>query len=173
MPEHRPETPDGLSDLESFLWNDFEAGLADWQAWVRRKMPNTSRAVATAAFHHGMRLHVALRSLQAVNSGIRIDEAVAGHEAFNDLIAHYVIQPRLGEDGRLCFASDSPGDPVVRLVVMVMEALQSGDWRRFKLCREPTCRASYYDASRAAAKTWCSMATCGSRDKMRRYRARA
>jgi predicted RNA-binding Zn ribbon-like protein len=55
---------------------------------------------------------------------------------------------------------------------MALEALQSGIWRRFKLCHDPTSRASYYDVSKAAAKTWCSMETCDSRNKMRRYRAK-
>jgi predicted RNA-binding Zn ribbon-like protein len=51
--------------------------------------------------------------------------------------------------------------------------MQMGDWGRFKLCRDPACCASYYDASKSAAKTWCSMETCGSRNKMRRYRAKS
>ena len=53
------------------------------------------------------------------------------------------------------------------------DAMQAGQWRRFKLCRDPSCRASFYDASKAAAKNWCAMQTCGSRNKMRRYRARS
>lgn len=170
MPEHRAETPGRFSDLESFLWNDFEAGRGDWNAWVRRKMPDGSGATA-AAFHHGMRLHAALRSLQAANSGFRSGEEGAGRETLNSLIVHYLIQPRLDEDGELILASDR-ANPVVRLILLALEALQTDVWRRFKLCREPTCRASYYDASKAAAKTWCSMETCGSRNKMRRYRAR-
>lgn len=173
MPEHRAGTPGTLSILESFLWHDFEAGLSDWRAWLLRKMPDTSKAAAEAAFRHGMQLHSTLRSLQAANSGILIGkEAAASREKLNRLIARYRIQPRLGEDREFSLTSDSLANPVVRLILMALEALQSGLWRRFKLCHEPTCRASYYDASKAAAKTWCSMETCGSRNKMRRYRAK-
>jgi predicted RNA-binding Zn ribbon-like protein len=173
MPEHRVETPSRLRDLESFLWHDFAAGLADWTAWVRRKMPHIPHSATKAAFEYSMQLHVALRALQAANSGIRIGDKAAGRGALNGLIARYLIQPRLNEDGQVSLAADGPQDPVVLLVLMALDAMQCDVWRRFKLCRETTCRASYYDASKAAAKTWCSMETCGSRNKMRRYRARA
>lgn len=100
-------------------------------------------------------------------------EIAASHELLNRLIASYRIEPRLGENGEISLATNKPADPVAGLILMVLDALQSGFWRRFKLCHEPTCSASYYDASKAAAKTWCSMQTCGSRNKMKRYRARS
>ena len=174
MPEHRLGTPSRYRDLESFLWHDFEAGRSDWKAWVSRKMPDTSIAAAEVAFRPAMQLHRALRSLQAANSGMRIGkELAAAHEMLNRLIAHYRIQPHLGEDGGISLAPNKPADPVASLILMMLDALQSGFWRRFKLCHEPTCRASYYDASKASAKIWCSMQTCGSRNKMKRYRAKA
>jgi len=173
MPEHRPETPAKYRDLESFLWHDFEAGRSDWKVWLHRKLPGHSSSAAAATFQRAMQLHAALRSLQAANSGMRIGkELAASHEVLNRLIAGYRIEPRLGEDGQISLATGKPADPVAGLMLMVLEALQSGFWRRFKLCHEPTCRASYYDASKAAVKTWCSMQTCGSRNKMKRYRAR-
>ena len=173
MPEHGAATPAGLAALESFLWRDFEAGGQDWRAWVRRELPDLPDAAAEAAFHQAMRLHDALRVLQAANSGISSHEPAATPEALNRLIAHCRIRPRLDQDGVFRLASDRPADPVARLVLAVLDAMRSGAWRRFKLCRDPTCSASYYDASKAAARSWCSMETCGSRDKMRRYRARA
>ena len=174
MPEHRPETPAKYRYLESFLWHDFEAGRSDWKVWLHRKLPGHSPAVAAATFQRAMQLHAALRSLQAANSGMQIgNELIAGREMLNRLIVLYRIEPCLGEDGQISLATNKPADPVASLVLMVLDALQSGLWRRFKLCHEPTCRASYYDASKAAAKTWCSMQTCGSRNKMKRYRARS
>ena len=172
MPEHGATTPSRLGTLESFLWHDFGGGAEDWKAWVRRKLPDLPDAAAEAAFHSAMRLHDALRALQAVNGGIPTGEATAARAALNRLIARSRIRPRLSEDGALRLASDRPADPVVRLVLAALEAMRSDTWRRFKLCREPTCSTSYYDASKAAARSWCSMRTCGSRDKMRRYRAR-
>ncbi len=173
MPEHAATTPAGLRELESFLWHDFASGADTWKAWVRRKLPELPETVSHAAFHRGVRLHDALAALQAVNSGLPTGEPAAAREALNRLIAQCRIRPRLDADGALCLASAISADPVVRLAIAALEAMRSGVWHRFKRCREPTCRASFYDGSRAAARTWCSMRTCGSRNKMRRYRARS
>lgn len=50
--------------------------------------------------------------------------------------------------------------------------MTEGSWRRFKICRDETCRASYFDTTRNDGKTWCAMQTCGSRNEMRRFRAK-
>ena len=172
MPEHHAATPGRLRDLESFLWHDFEDGLGGWIVWVRRTMPQIADVAAEAAFDPAMQLHAALRSLEAANNGIGAGEAGADRETLNRLIDRYAIRPRLDDNGEISFVSDASRDPLTLLILAALEAMRSASWRRFKLCREPTCRASYYDASKAAVKTWCSMATCGSRNKMRRYRAR-
>jgi predicted RNA-binding Zn ribbon-like protein len=173
VPEHRAETPAEYRVLESFLWHGFKAGRSDWKTWVLSKLPETSAAAARAAFDRAIELHGSLRWLQAENSGMQIGVNLAASlETLNRLITCYRIQPRLGQNGNLSLASDNPSNPVSHLLLMALSALQSGSWRRFKLCSDPKCRASYFDASKATAKTWCSMATCGSRNKMRRYRAR-
>ena len=172
MPEHRERTPSALRDLESFLWHDFEAGADDWLAWLKRKMPDVGDALARASVADAAELHAALRSLQAANSGFASVAAGAGHLAINRLVERLGVRPYLRPNTTLHLTADEPAAPVVSLLLTALEIMQSGQWRRFKLCREPTCRASYYDASKAVAKMWCAMETCGSRDKMRRYRAR-
>lgn len=171
MPEHRTGTPSALSDLESFLWHDFELGLTDWTAWVQRKTPDLSGTVTPESFLHAMRLHRALRTLQATNSGLGGEEHAA-LETINQLITAFQIRPQLRLDRTLPLVSTGSPGPGAHLLTTALETLRSGEWRRFKLCRDPSCRASYYDASKAAVKTWCSMGTCGSRNKMRRYRER-
>lgn len=59
-----------------------------------------------------------------------------------ELISVYEIKPRLSEDGQISLATDEPADPVTGLILMALDVLQSGFLRRFKLCNEPTCRAS-------------------------------
>jgi len=174
LPEHRPGTPAKYRCLESFLWHDFGAGHSDWEAWLRRKLPDISPVGTAFVFRRAMQLHATLRSLQAVNNGIEIGEELSsGNGTLNHLIVAYGIKPRLDEAGQISLATDKPTDPVAILMLSVLDALQSGAWRRFKLCNESTCRASYYDASKAAAKTWCSMEICGSRNKMKRYRSKS
>ena len=43
---------------------------------------------------------------------------------------------------------------------------------RIRECSSQTCTLLYLDTSRAGSRRWCSMETCGSRDKMARYRRR-
>lgn len=167
MPEHRTETPERLAGLESFLWHDFDAGPDDWRRWLRRKLPDVGDEAARGSFDDAMRLHRALRGLQAAES------PEASRESFDRLVASCVIRPSLARDGRLAFVAPDPEGPMARILIWALDAMQAGQWRRFKLCRDPSCRASFYDASKAAAKNWCAMQTCGSRNKMRRYRARS
>jgi predicted RNA-binding Zn ribbon-like protein len=174
MPEHRDQTPGSLRDLESFLWHDFawhdaKAGKTEWSAWLSRKMPDQP---ARGQFENASVLHAALRALQAVNNGIAVANTSQAHDAINALIVHLGIRPRLGPDGELHLAPVRK-DSVSQLLLVALDLMQNGQWRRFKLCRDPACRASYYDASKPAGKIWCAMETCGSRDKMRRYRSRA
>jgi predicted RNA-binding Zn ribbon-like protein len=51
-------------------------------------------------------------------------------------------------------------------------AVSGKDWLRLKACAAEDCRWLYYDRSPAGRGRWCSMAVCGSRAKMRAYRAR-
>jgi hypothetical protein len=174
LPEHRAETPSSLRTLESFLWHDFDLGQSDWAAWGQRKMPETAKSVLEAAFDRAMQLHSALRILQAANSHLSIEiEIENSREQLNQLITHYQIYPCFGKEGDFLITSEYSNDPVAHLLLVALEALRAGTWRRFKLCHEPTCRASYYDASKQMSKIWCSMETCGSRNKMRRYRAKS
>ena len=107
-----------------------------------------------------------------MNSDIT-DAADTARVTLNHLVAAHGIRPNLD---RRCAVRLVPADAsnvLAPLLVQALEAMQADTWRRFKLCREPSCRASFFDASRAASRTWCAMRTCGSRNKMRRYRANA
>ena len=170
MPEHGKGTPARWRLLESFLWHDFDDGSVAWTGWAGRAWPDPAADATEAGFADAMRLHVALRSLQAANSGIAADAEVL-RTTLNRLAVEHDIRPRLERQGTLRLVPATDVDPVARLLVLALEAMQADAWRRFKLCREPSCRASFFDSSKAAAKTWCAMRTCGSRNKMRRYRA--
>ncbi|TLS45853.1 hypothetical protein FE633_11870 [Streptomyces montanus] len=67
------------------------------------------------------------------------------------------------------------GDPAPlasRVAQAVAEAVTAGTWLRLKACEAPDCHWAYYDRSPAGRGRWCSMAVCGARAKMRRYRAK-
>ncbi|MEY9845189.1 CGNR zinc finger domain-containing protein [Streptacidiphilus sp. MAP5-3] len=83
-----------------------------------------------------------------------------------------VLAPRL--DGSMEFVP-APGLPPTELLfaqVAAAIAASGKDWLRLKACAAEDCRWLYYDRSPAGRGRWCSMAVCGSRAKMRTYRAR-
>ncbi|MGW0829369.1 CGNR zinc finger domain-containing protein [Streptomyces prunicolor] len=59
-----------------------------------------------------------------------------------------------------------------RVASAIARALAEGTWPRLKACEAPTCHWAYYDRSPAGRGRWCSMAVCGARAKMRRYRSK-
>jgi predicted RNA-binding Zn ribbon-like protein len=165
LPEHRDGTPAYLRDLESFLWWDF-SDPGEWTDWARRRgwdHGEQSRAEA-------MRLHALLRELEEANSAAA--EPGDKLNRLNAMIAAHGVRPNLSLSGALEFVPARADDVVGYLLSLTVAAMAQDDWRRFKLCREPSCRSSYFDSSKNAGKTWCSMAVCGARNKMRRYRAR-
>ncbi|MFI5526772.1 CGNR zinc finger domain-containing protein [Streptomyces platensis] len=54
----------------------------------------------------------------------------------------------------------------------IATAVANGTWTRLKACEAHDCRWVFYDRSPAGRSRWCTMAVCGSRAKMRTYRAR-
>jgi len=67
---------------------------------------------------------------------------------------------------------DPTGEALARLAMPLVEAIAAGDTTRFRICDNDACRWAFEDASRAGRRRWCDMATCGNRDKVRRFRSR-
>jgi predicted RNA-binding Zn ribbon-like protein len=58
-----------------------------------------------------------------------------------------------------------------RIAVGIATAEAEGIWQRLKACEAHDCLWVFYDRSPAGRGRWCTMAVCGSRAKMRTYRA--
>lgn len=52
------------------------------------------------------------------------------------------------------------------------ELLVNGDLSMIKHCENPECVLWFYDRTRSHRRRWCSMATCGTRNKVAAYRRR-
>jgi hypothetical protein len=59
-----------------------------------------------------------------------------------------------------------------RLLGVAFLAELDGSWHRFRLCADPTCTSVFYDRSKNHSAKWCSMQTCGNRNKVRAFRRR-
>lgn len=62
---------------------------------------------------------------------------------------------------------------VGRLLAIVQKSMADGSWGRLKSCRRDSCRWAFYDESRNHSRAWCSMETCGNREKAKNFRARS
>lgn len=95
--------------------------------------------------------------------------------SLNDLIASVSGPPAVGADGTLALRAATDA-PVTGVICTVLEALLqhglTGHGTRLKACAAPECRWVFYDRAPSANGLWCDMNICGSRHKMRAYRAR-
>ena len=169
MPEHREATPTELRDLESFLWRDLDS-LAAWRAWIEQRQFDGRKA--EASFAEAVAIQEALRQLEAVNnSTVSLAGASNAMSRLNQAIEHHALRPKVTADGIRMDAG--AGDPVGHVLQNLLQAMVTNMWPRFKLCRDTACQASFFDSSKNGSKIWCSMEICGSRNKMRRHRAKA
>jgi predicted RNA-binding Zn ribbon-like protein len=114
----------------------------------------------------------ALRSVLLAHNG----EPGADAKALDELVSSARLRVRFRPDGRPGLEPAAVGEPaerfVGRLLAEVVRAEAEGKWSRLKACRNEGCRWAFYDASKNRSGSWCNMAVCGSRHKMRAYRER-
>jgi predicted RNA-binding Zn ribbon-like protein len=58
------------------------------------------------------------------------------------------------------------------IVAIAFVSAFDGSFAHLKLCADETCRAVFYDRSKNHSGRWCSMSTCGNRNKVRAWRER-
>jgi predicted RNA-binding Zn ribbon-like protein len=115
-------------------------------------------------FRDGLRLVVA-----GNNSG---DADTSDRDAWSPPLASVVL--RLGDDNQVRVEPRDKGWRAIAAVALieVMEAQRVDTWRRLKTCREPLCRAAFYDHSKNNSKVWHDVQICGNAVNLRAYRAR-
>ena len=70
--------------------------------------------------------------------------------------------------------TDAPGvrGAIGRILAAAFLAELDGTWHRLMECADATCTSVFYDRSKNHSSKWCSMASCGNRNKVRRFRER-
>jgi predicted RNA-binding Zn ribbon-like protein len=143
-------------------------------SWLRsRGLLGDAETVDADAFVSARTLRDVLRALALRNTlGELPDRRL--RDGFEQAAAGVRLGLALGDSGELRLAP--AGDPGMRglgaILVRVLEAQGSGAWSRMKACRKEGCGWLFYDASRNASSTWCSMSICGNRTKTAEYRRR-
>ena len=113
-------------------------------------------------------------AVRELREALRDALAGGGSERLDGCAARLAMTLLVGEGGSLELAAARGGADGIQAGVLAaaLAAQTDGTWPRLKLCRNPECRRAFADRSRNRSRAWCDMATCGSRSKMRAYRAR-
>jgi len=178
--EDRP-APDDLRFVQGLLNTvDFSNGIdhlgdaAQASAWLERF------GLVTGGTDLGDEDTIRLRAFrEAVRSLIsQHEDPGSSREAarvLDDLTSNVALGVRFGPDGTVEIHNRSAGidGAIGLLLVAITRAAASGAWQRLKICGRDSCRWAFYDASKNRSSTWCSMETCGNREKVARHRHRA
>ena len=143
------------------------------QAWlVANRLLEPSQAVSEDDWRHALAVREAIRNVIGANTGhpvYPIDVAT-----LNQAASQSRLRMRFGRGGKPRVEPEAPGavGAIGRLVATLYAAMQDEEWPRLKLCGSDECRWVFYDRSKNHSSRWCTMKSCGNREKARRFRAR-
>jgi predicted RNA-binding Zn ribbon-like protein len=149
---------------------DGPAALARWldaNDLDRGRVPTTAGDVRRA-----VELREALRQVLLANTGVEV--ATDASFAVLDEVARRArveLRFRAGT-GELAPAAAGVPAALGRIVVAVHAALADGSWARLKACRAADCEWAFIDSAKNHSRAWCSMRSCGNREKARAFRER-
>jgi predicted RNA-binding Zn ribbon-like protein len=177
----RAPAPGSLKLVQDFVNTlDVEAGQdllcsgEDLAAWLREQsLPGGDGPLADTDAASARALREALRALLRANAGGDPDPAAT--VLVNGLAARAPLRLELDAGGGASLHEarrEGVDATLARILAGVYTAQVDGTWARFKVCLDPGCEWAFYDRSRNRSSHWCDMAACGSRHKVRAYRAR-
>jgi predicted RNA-binding Zn ribbon-like protein len=143
-------------------------------AWALERDLLDGRDVLTVeGYHRALEVREALRGLLLENNGAQVDAGAAAALEAAAADAAITISFKAPSHLPQLVAQASGIDRLLGTILLaIYEASCSGQWRRLKACREPTCQWAFYDHSRNSGSHWCTMSMCGGRAKARAYRQR-
>jgi predicted RNA-binding Zn ribbon-like protein len=176
------EKADGVLGLIQAYVNtaDLEAGPDELKdpntlgAWlVARKLMEPGQAADAGDLKHAIAVREAIRGVIGANSGARVYPVDIA--TLNGAIGASRLRARFGSDGRARLEPEAEGveGALGRIVAAVFAAMGEEDWTRLKVCDSRSCRWVFYDRSRNHSSRWCKMASCGNRQKAKRFRERS
>jgi predicted RNA-binding Zn ribbon-like protein len=142
------------------------------RSWlVARSLLEPSQPVDEGDLRHAVALREAIRAVIGANSGLPVYPVDVA--TLNEAAARSRLRMRFGAEGKARLEPDSTGpvSAMGRLVAALYAGMQDEGWGRLKLCGSQACRWAFYDRSKNHSSRWCTMASCGNREKARRFRS--
>jgi predicted RNA-binding Zn ribbon-like protein len=142
-------------------------------AWLVAKGLMSSGEASAADVKHAIAVREAIRGVIGANTGASVFPVDIA--TLNGAAGASRLRARFGSDGRARLEPEAGGveGALGRMVAAVFAAMGDDDWERLKLCGSHSCRWAFFDKSRNRSSRWCRMASCGNRQKARRFRERA
>jgi predicted RNA-binding Zn ribbon-like protein len=175
------EAPGDLGLIQAFVNTvDLGGGPEEFKdpntlrAWlVARGLLDEDREVTQEDLKHAIAVREAVRAVVGPNSGYPVYPVDVA--TLNGAASASRLKLRFGSDGKSRLEPDETGavGALGRIVAALDAAMRDPEWHRLKLCGDSTCRWAFYDRSRNHSSRWCDMASCGNRQKARRFRTRA
>jgi predicted RNA-binding Zn ribbon-like protein len=144
------------------------------KAWlVAKGLMEAAAPVDASDLKHAIALREAIRGVIGANSGFRLYPVDVA--TLNEAAVASGLRMRFGADGRPHLEPEVVGvvGAMGRIVATLYSAMADESWARLKLCGSASCRWAFYDRSKNHSSRWCTMASCGNRQKARRFRSRA
>jgi CGNR zinc finger/Putative stress-induced transcription regulator len=119
----------------------------------------------------GLHVRTALRTKVYENMGHAPDPRAA--RVLDDAARRAGLRVSFADPGRpLLTESGGVRGAIGRLLATAVLAELDGSWARLRECADSECISIFYDRSKNGSTRWCSMASCGNRNKVRRFRER-
>jgi len=141
------------------------------KAWlVAKGLLGAAHTVDESDLKHAIALREAIRGAIGPNSGFPVYPVDVA--TLNGAATASGLRMRFGADGKPRMEPEVAGavGAMGRLVATLYSAMENENWTRLKLCSSQACRWAFYDRSKNHSSRWCTMASCGNREKARRFR---
>lgn len=145
---------------------------ADLARWCREHgVAVVDEAVTAADLDLALTVREGLRAALARHNDAEQPVDEAAFERLEEATAGLGLRVSLaGDEPELLPSNDSPVRRLMAtLLATAVPAGRDRTWHRLKVCREPRCRAAFYDVSRNGSGVWCSMSACGAAAKQRAF----
>ena len=146
------------------------SGLAGWLA--ARRLIQASEEIGESDRARAVELREALRDALVANHDLTPNPRAMAR--LNQVARNARLVVRFEEDGRSRLEPDAVGfdGALGRLLAIAFTSMAEGMWDRLKICRRDKCRWAFYDHSKNRSGNWCSMASCGNKEKAAAFRRR-
>ena len=141
-------------------------------SWLEAHALPTGRRASAADLASAIELREALRVLLLANNGEDVDVAPAYAALDRAARGARVELCCADEELALVPAATGVAGALGQIVIAVQAAIADGSWPRLKACRARDCEWVFIDNAKNQSRAWCSMSSCGNREKARSFRER-